>query len=221
MPPQEIPPQGIQWNKVTWYSQLAALVIGVAIFFLGFYVGQSQAPLMVTSEQVVTETPAQSDALTEAPEMPIQSDASGEGRAEGRTDTYTTHDVIEGWQTYQGPQDTYPVVFQYPADWKVDDSSTSERFQVSVGQDKESRNPADVYSNIGVSEGITGSCFFGKPMLVGGEDALVTEWGGNLNGEEKTICLHTRTGQQYSISLLARTPEDKEVLNKIFSTLHF
>jgi len=30
----------IQWNKVTWYSKLIAVVIFVAVFFLGFYLGQ-------------------------------------------------------------------------------------------------------------------------------------------------------------------------------------
>lgn len=29
----------IQWNKVTWYSKVVAVVIFVATFFLGFYLG--------------------------------------------------------------------------------------------------------------------------------------------------------------------------------------
>jgi hypothetical protein len=29
----------IEWNKVTWYSKVAAIVVGVGIFFLGFYLG--------------------------------------------------------------------------------------------------------------------------------------------------------------------------------------
>lgn len=30
----------IQWNKVTWYSKLLAVVLFVAVFFLGFYLGK-------------------------------------------------------------------------------------------------------------------------------------------------------------------------------------
>jgi len=30
----------IQWNRVTWYSQTAAVVIFVGVFFLGFWLGQ-------------------------------------------------------------------------------------------------------------------------------------------------------------------------------------
>lgn len=29
----------IQWNKVTWYSKIAAVVLGIGIFALGIYVG--------------------------------------------------------------------------------------------------------------------------------------------------------------------------------------
>lgn len=29
----------IQWNKVTWYSNLVAVILFIAIFALGFYLG--------------------------------------------------------------------------------------------------------------------------------------------------------------------------------------
>lgn len=29
----------IEWNKVTWYSKLLAVILFVAVFFLGFYLG--------------------------------------------------------------------------------------------------------------------------------------------------------------------------------------
>ena len=29
----------IEWNKVTWYSKLVAIVVFVGVFFLGFYLG--------------------------------------------------------------------------------------------------------------------------------------------------------------------------------------
>lgn len=30
----------IKWNEVTWYSQAVAIVMALAIFALGFYLGQ-------------------------------------------------------------------------------------------------------------------------------------------------------------------------------------
>lgn len=30
----------IEWNKVTWYSKLAAVILALAIFTLGFYFGK-------------------------------------------------------------------------------------------------------------------------------------------------------------------------------------
>lgn len=30
----------IQWNKVTWYSKLAAVILSLGIFYLGYYLGQ-------------------------------------------------------------------------------------------------------------------------------------------------------------------------------------
>jgi hypothetical protein len=30
----------IQWNKVTWYSKLVAVILFVAVFFLGFHLGK-------------------------------------------------------------------------------------------------------------------------------------------------------------------------------------
>jgi heme/copper-type cytochrome/quinol oxidase subunit 1 len=31
----------IEWNKVTWYSKLAAVILGVGIFVLGIYLGMT------------------------------------------------------------------------------------------------------------------------------------------------------------------------------------
>ena len=33
----------IHFNKVTWYSQLFAILLGIGIFFLGFYLGSNQS----------------------------------------------------------------------------------------------------------------------------------------------------------------------------------
>ena len=41
----------IEWNKVTWYSKLAAIIIFVAVFFLGFWLGTQK------TEKVYIEVP--------------------------------------------------------------------------------------------------------------------------------------------------------------------
>ena len=33
-------PMHIEWNRVTWYSQVVAIMLFFAIFALGFYLGQ-------------------------------------------------------------------------------------------------------------------------------------------------------------------------------------
>lgn len=32
----------IEWKKVTWYSQIAAIIVGIGIFALGFYIGTTR-----------------------------------------------------------------------------------------------------------------------------------------------------------------------------------
>ncbi len=57
----------IEYNKVTWYSKLLAVVIFVATFFIGFCFGQqyeeiqlsSVAPTTYTEKEVVTPRPNQ------------------------------------------------------------------------------------------------------------------------------------------------------------------
>lgn len=50
----------IVWNKVTWYSQIFAIVLGVVIFVLGYYLGdmKSKSPVSETTE---TQTEVQTD----------------------------------------------------------------------------------------------------------------------------------------------------------------
>ncbi len=46
----------IEWNRVTWYSQIAAVALGLLIFVLGFYVGmrweRHQAPQPASATSV-------------------------------------------------------------------------------------------------------------------------------------------------------------------------
>ncbi len=49
----------IVWNKVTWYSQITAIILGVLIFVLGFYIGEMKSKSSV-SETTETQTEVQS-----------------------------------------------------------------------------------------------------------------------------------------------------------------
>ncbi len=46
----------IQWNKVTWYSKLLAVVVFVATFFFAFYLGAQYEAANLTA-QWITYTP--------------------------------------------------------------------------------------------------------------------------------------------------------------------
>lgn len=73
----------IEWNKVTWYSKLAAVIIFVATFWLGFYLGTMKAekiyvevPHMVNRESRTTAIqPTTSQAIT-SPQALIQTEKS-------------------------------------------------------------------------------------------------------------------------------------------------
>ena len=43
----------IHWNKVTWYSKLLALILFVALPFIGFCLGVRYGKALVTIEQAV------------------------------------------------------------------------------------------------------------------------------------------------------------------------
>jgi hypothetical protein len=50
----------IQWNKVTWYSKIAAVVLGIVIFALGIYIGimyQRGLDALEWAEQLRIERP--------------------------------------------------------------------------------------------------------------------------------------------------------------------
>lgn len=60
----------IEWKKVTWYSQIAAIIVGVLIFALGFYIGSTRigvfetvAPTMRTGAKDVSYACANDRAL--------------------------------------------------------------------------------------------------------------------------------------------------------------
>jgi hypothetical protein len=50
----------IQWNKVTWYSQLLAIILFVLAFYIGFYLGEQKAKIGTINEvpqkQTLTKT---------------------------------------------------------------------------------------------------------------------------------------------------------------------
>jgi hypothetical protein len=60
----------IEWNSVTWYSQIVAIVMAVGIFALGFYLGQQyqmkayENALKAELDQMVYDAKAMREAST-------------------------------------------------------------------------------------------------------------------------------------------------------------
>lgn len=60
----------IKWNEVTWYSQAVAIVMALAIFGLGFYLGQQyqmkafENALKAELDQMVYDAQAQRETST-------------------------------------------------------------------------------------------------------------------------------------------------------------
>src|SRR3989344_1754281 len=52
----------IEWNKVTWYSKVIAVVLAIGIFFLCYYLGQKKKNVAeedgIKEEQVENKTPS-------------------------------------------------------------------------------------------------------------------------------------------------------------------
>jgi hypothetical protein len=96
----------IEWNKVTWYSKLAAVIVFVGTFFLGFWLGTMNA------EKVYIEIPHISRVTTTS-SVPIIA---------------TPTEKFSDWKTYT--DEKYGFQFKYPPfeSASVDDSDASVRF---------------------------------------------------------------------------------------------
>src|ERR1051326_4846374 len=69
----------VQWNKVTWYSKLLAVVLFVAVFYIGFNLGQQKKE--ITSVKAPEE---QSPAKTISPAVTIASENINEENFSGK-----------------------------------------------------------------------------------------------------------------------------------------
>jgi hypothetical protein len=100
----------IEWNKVTWYSKLAAVILFVGVFWLGFWLGTMKA------EKIYIEVPHIVRHAQEAPNK------------------ITSTVVLDGiekfvdWKTYSDKK--YGFQFKYPSfeSWEVDDADVSATF---------------------------------------------------------------------------------------------
>lgn len=96
----------IEWNKVTWYSKLAAVIVFVGTFFLGFWLGTMKA------ERVYVEVPHISR-ITPASSAPVIAPPS---------------DKFADWKTYR--DEKYRFQFKYPPfeSASIDDSDPQATF---------------------------------------------------------------------------------------------
>lgn len=92
----------IEWNKVTWYSKLAAVVLFVLVLWLGISFGEQYQKALNDQQLAHRATSAVSDIC--------KLDLVPTGQVSTIPDT-------SGWQTYKNEQLGFSV--QYPADFKL------------------------------------------------------------------------------------------------------
>lgn len=61
----------IYWNKVTWYSQILAIILGVVIFFLGFFIGSGRNFGVVQDSVIATQEDTVSDTVWPTLNLPL------------------------------------------------------------------------------------------------------------------------------------------------------
>jgi hypothetical protein len=94
----------IQWNKVTWYSKLIALIIFVIFPFVGFYWGTQYGEALQTLEQ------------TSAPSVAATAPSSS-----GSIDVSAYYENTAAWQTDQN-NTSGGFTIAYPLDFNVTDN---------------------------------------------------------------------------------------------------
>lgn len=110
----------IEWNKVTWYSKIAAVVIFVGTFFLGFWLGTMKI------ENVYVEVP-----------RVVQRSVEQNNLINTLSQTTATSIDTVGWKTYENSKNG--LRFKYPASWIISYNSFSDNwFQIFID-----RNPSD------------------------------------------------------------------------------
>lgn len=59
----------IEWNKVTWYSKVVAIILFVVVFYLGFYTGKiyEQVKLQIGPEETIATPTAPTGATQGSP----------------------------------------------------------------------------------------------------------------------------------------------------------
>ncbi|PIT92500.1 MAG: hypothetical protein COU08_02210 [Candidatus Harrisonbacteria bacterium CG10_big_fil_rev_8_21_14_0_10_42_17] len=90
----------IQWNRVTWYSKLLAVLVFIAIAGVFFYFGTQYGMIMEQVRNVNTEV--------------IET-------AQQQSQPTQAQNHIAGWETYRNQE--YGFDFQYPGDFEITEGS--------------------------------------------------------------------------------------------------
>ena len=107
----------IEWNKVTWYSKLLALILFVALPFIGFYYGMEYEKTLTSIDKEPSTTPG----------------SLASGSADTAADYYGNPAQWQSDSNNNGFSISYPIDFDaqdnYPAssstDWRVNSNNVS------------------------------------------------------------------------------------------------
>lgn len=139
-------------------------------------------------------------------------------------DSYTLT-AMPGWLSYQSNHEIYPFSFLYPADWKLETRGQGETSAVEVyDPSTEVSNETELYrDSMSIYALDNSGCVVPgvRFITVSDESALSTSWGAAMGGTHRAVCINTRSGNSYYVSLFAREESGQAAIDQIFSSLHF
>ncbi|MFT7644993.1 MAG: hypothetical protein ACI9BF_000662 [Candidatus Paceibacteria bacterium] len=228
----------IEWNKVTWYSQVLAILLGISIFVLGFWVGaqgrsKTEFPLNSTSVELLESIDSNKEPRLEKSDISIPSNYS----------TWTTIGTHHLGESTDGPQldsrdfnfnnGTYSVSFTYGRGVDLEHSNlkpvendgSKGSFDVTAYFTEEKLFWLNVHDKDGAHRQ---DIFLASPEVIGSITAGEYEWevlestkNGYYDGNQEY--LYRTSFGDYVVYLSAGTPvlNEESKANDIINTLSF